>query len=294
LVHNPTAGDGRPSAADLTRILEECGFQVRYRSSKKDWRKGLQEKADVIAIAGGDGTVAKVLKELRGSELPAALIPIGTANNVARTLGVSGDAREIVAGWDRDESHAFDVGLIADGDRELLFVESAGGGLFAQLMIDASAEVDKAGSLVGSEMDRALIHLRRQIEEAPVPEWKVEVDGISRSGHFIAVEAMNIRHAGPSIPIAPDAETGDGLLDVVFIREDERDALVDYIDQRIAQHEIRPPAFMTFRGKHVEMSVRGAPMRIDDKVVADDGARWSISVDAGAVSILGAPGATAR
>ena len=260
---------------------------MRYQSSKKDWKKALQEKADVVAIAGGDGTVAKVLKELCGSGTPAALIPIGTANNVARTLGIAGDAREIVAGWHLGESRPFDVGMVTTGKKKLSFVESAGGGLFAQLMIDAREEVDRAGSLVGGEIDRALVHLRRHVEEADAVQWKVEVDGIDRSGQFIAVEALNIRHAGPSIPVAPDAEVGDGVLDVVLIGPAEREALLDYIDQRLAQHEIKPPSFMTYRGKRVEIAVDGVPMRIDDKVVAEDGARWSIRVDAGAVTLLG-------
>ena len=290
LIHNPTAGDARPSAADLTAILQEAGFQVRYQSTKKDWKKALQEKADVIVAAGGDGTAAKVLKALRGSSKPAALIPIGTANNVARTLAISGDAREIVASWHLGESHAYDVGVVETDGAKLPFVESAGGGLFAELMVNAREQVDKAGSLVGSELDRALSHLRRQVEDVSAAAWKVEVDGIDRSGHYLAVEAMNIRHAGPSVPIAPDAEVGDGQLDVVFIREEERDAVIDYIDQRLAQHEIRPPAFMTYRGRRVELSVRGTPMRIDDNVVAADGGKWSITVDAGAVKLLGLNG----
>ena len=290
LIHNPTAGDARPSAADLKVILEEAGFQVRYQSTKKDWKKALQDKADVIVAAGGDGTAAKVLKALRGSGQRAALIPIGTANNVARTLAISGDAREIVAGWHLGDGRPFDVGVVDTGKLKLSFVESAGGGLFAQLMIEAGEHVDKAASLVGSELDRALFHLRRQVEEASTAPWKVKVDGIDRSGHFIAVEAMNIRHAGPSVPIAPDAEVGDGVLDVVLIRDDERDAMIDYIDQRLAQHEIKPPAFMTYRGNRIEMSVVGVPMRVDDKVVATDGGRWRITVDAGAVTLLGSNG----
>jgi diacylglycerol kinase family enzyme len=267
-------------------ILREAGFQVRYRSTKKNWKKTLQEKADVVAIAGGDGTVGKVFRELCGSSTPAALIPIGTANNVARTLAISGDAREIVAGWHLGESRPFDLGLVEAGKKKVSFVESAGGGLFAQLMIGAAEHVDNSGSLVGGELDRALVHLRRQVEEANASDWKIEVDGIDRSGTYIAVEVMNIRHSGPSVPIAPDADVGDGLLDVALARETERDALINYIDQRLAQHEIKPPAFMTYRAKRVEVSVSGVPMRIDDRVVAEDGGRWSISVDAGAINLL--------
>ncbi len=169
----------------------------------------------------------------------------------------------------------------------LPFAESAGGGLFAQLMVEASEEVDRAGSIVGHEIDRGLIHLRRQLEDAPSTAWRVTVDEVDRSGDYIAVETMNIRHAGPSIPIAPDADPGDGLLDVVLITSDERDELMDYIDQRLAQHEIRLPGLMIYRGTRIELAADGVPMRIDDKVVAQDGAQWSITIEPGAVQILG-------
>jgi len=173
------------------------------------------------------------------------------------------------------------------GDDKFVFLESAGGGLFAQLMVEAAQEVDKSGSLVGSELDRALVHLRRQVETAPEAQWKVEVDGVDRSGHYIAVEAMNIRHAGPSVPLAPDADVGDGLLDVVLIRPEDRDDLHDYIDKRLAQHEIRLPAFMVYRGSRISMSVDDVPMRVDDKVVAKAGGKWKVSVDPATVKILG-------
>ena len=267
---------------------------MRYRSSKKDWKKTLQEKADIVAVAGGDGTLAKVLKELRGSGVPAALIPVGTANNVSRSLRISGDAREIVSGWRVGQRRPFDVGVVSDGDGELPFVESAGGGLFAQLMVEAREEVDRAGSLVGSEIDRALVHLRRQLEEASAADWQVEIDEVDRSGHYIGVEAMNIRHAGPSIPLARDADPGDGLLDVVLIRPDDRDALIEYIDQRLAQHEIKLPTLMTYRGTRIELEVVGVPMRIDDKVVEENGAKWSLTIEPGAVEILGAREAADR
>ena len=68
LIHNPAAGDGRPSGADLKKMLAEAGFQVRYESIKKDWKKALQRPADLVVAAGGDATAAKVLKQLAGGK----------------------------------------------------------------------------------------------------------------------------------------------------------------------------------------------------------------------------------
>ena len=74
LIHNPTAGDGRPTGKDLERILADAGFQVRYQSSKGDWRKAVDEAADLIVAAGGDGTVAKVFRRVCGRDMPVAVL----------------------------------------------------------------------------------------------------------------------------------------------------------------------------------------------------------------------------
>ena len=69
---------------------------MRYQSTKKSWKKAIQLPADLFIAAGGDGTVAEVIHEAAGTGVPVALLPIGTANNIARSLGIVGDAREII------------------------------------------------------------------------------------------------------------------------------------------------------------------------------------------------------
>lgn len=63
LVHNPTAGDYRYSRGELTDLLHRTGITPFYQSSKVgELTAALAEPADLIVVAGGDGTVAKVLR----------------------------------------------------------------------------------------------------------------------------------------------------------------------------------------------------------------------------------------
>src|SRR5207245_1649846 len=65
-------------------VLQAAGHHVTYRSSKaKHWSDVLDAPADVIAVAGGDGTIGKVVERMRGRAIPIAILPIGTANNIA-------------------------------------------------------------------------------------------------------------------------------------------------------------------------------------------------------------------
>jgi diacylglycerol kinase (ATP) len=269
------------------QILTDAGFQVRYQSSKKNWRKALQRDSELVMVAGGDGTVAKVLKELAGSERVVAVLPIGTANNIARTLGIVGDAREIAGGWKSAQPQPFDVGVVAAGKARHLFVEAAGGGIFADVMTEAEKEESDA-HILGNDTDRALLLLRRVIERAEARDWSITVDGNDASGSYLAVELMNIRYAGASVQIAPNADTADGMLDVVLIEPSCRDELLRYVDDRLGHHHVTLPALATMRGREVTLKVKGRQMRLDDVALEDAGADWQVSVKPGALRILAA------
>src|SRR5688572_16963626 len=90
LIHNPGAGeDDQPSGTELQALIRKAGHDVRYQSAdEKTWMSVLEEPADVIAVAGGDGTVGGIAKKLVGRRVPIAPLPLGTANNISKTLGL--------------------------------------------------------------------------------------------------------------------------------------------------------------------------------------------------------------
>ena len=73
-------------------------------------------------MAGGDGTVNKVFAELAGHETLVTLIPLGTANNIADTLGLTaGSPEELIAAWPDFVLRPFDIGVaVAPWGRETL------------------------------------------------------------------------------------------------------------------------------------------------------------------------------
>src|ERR1044072_2398775 len=97
LFHNPTAGEGEHTRKKLVSLMEAAGFDCSYSSTKKKrWEKIESKDTDFIVIAGGDGTVRKVAEELLDQKvlnkiLPIGLLPLGTANNIAKTLNIPSD-----------------------------------------------------------------------------------------------------------------------------------------------------------------------------------------------------------
>jgi diacylglycerol kinase family enzyme len=242
---------------------------VRYQSTKGSWKKAVDAATDVVVVAGGDGTVAKVFRYVAGRDIPVGVLAVGTANNLARSLGLLGDANAMARGWDLARTKPFDVGVMKTnrGDDERRFVEACGGGLLVDLIQRGPQEVEQGGALVGSEHDRALTLLRSLVDEVDSAPWGVEVDGQDHSGDYLAVEAMLIRLTGPGLPLAPQASPGDGVLDVALVRHEDRKGLLDYIDRRLAHEDNLLPSVEVARGRKIVLRPPGKTMRSDDDLV---------------------------
>ena len=150
LIHNPEAGDdAKPTANQLLRMIRAAGHRVRYQSSKeKKWTRILKETCDLVAVAGGDGTVGKVARRLVGSRTPIAVLPTGTANNVANTLALTGTTLDqLIAGWNAARCVNFDAGIAKGPWGSKPFIEGFGIGLFAETMFqieDGNSRVSDA------------------------------------------------------------------------------------------------------------------------------------------------------
>ncbi|HET7728082.1 MAG TPA: diacylglycerol kinase family protein [Candidatus Limnocylindrales bacterium] len=290
LIHNPKAGDELATPDELRSMLAEAGYRVRVASTEGAWESALQHPADLVVAAGGDGTARRVALALAGSGTPFAVLPFGTANNIGKTLGVVGDAREIIAGWRDAEPRLLDLGVARVGEREERFVESAGAGLFADLIRTGAELVEDALLFVGRETDRAL-HLFATIAAAePARDWRIEVDGRDHSGRFVAVEALNVRFGGPNIPLALDARPDDGLLDLVLVDEADRDRLVGYAQGRLETAAATLDPLPIVRGRAIRIDApAGVRLHVDDEafeVAAGEPARLEIRVLAGVCRYL--------
>jgi diacylglycerol kinase family enzyme len=244
------------------------GHRVTAVSLKEDnWEEALTMETDITVVAGGDGSVQKVFTRLAGSENLATLLPLGSANNVARSLGFpEGEPRRLIRSWKAGRRLRYDIGLLTGEEGETCFVESVGGGLFAETILRAEAsdsEKDKVN--LGLEL------LRSVLDEAHTLEWEVEVDGVDLSGEFIAVEVMAVRDIGPRLTIAPQADPSDSKLEVILIREAHRSTLAAHLDARRAGAHTELPQLDVRSAERVELTLpAAAPFHIDDDVVVKE------------------------
>lgn len=288
LFHNPAAGDTSLGAEQLETILRDAGYQVRYQSIGKGWRSALDDPGELAIVAGGDGTVARVAIALADSDVPLAVIPLGTANNIGKALGAFGDIRSMVAGWQDGATRRLDVGVVSGRFGEERFIEAVGGGVFAELVRRGSSEVEDASEMVGRETDRALQLLRHILEAAEPAAWQIVLDDYDLSGEYLAVEAMNVGFAGPNVPLATDAELDDGELDLVLLRAEDRQRLLQYVIGRVESASALMPSLDVRRGRAVRMvPPLGWPIRIDDELRDAEGEAVDVLVRPRAVVLAG-------
>jgi len=132
LLHNPTSGDGSLTRERLLDALERSDIAPRYCSTDDDdYKAALVEAWDLVVIAGGDGTVAKVVRNLADRSIPVAILPAGTANNVALSLGLKGDPEDIAAHLRDAERRSLDIGSATGPWGERKFIEAVGLGAVA-------------------------------------------------------------------------------------------------------------------------------------------------------------------
>jgi diacylglycerol kinase (ATP) len=283
LVYNPTAGDDGPDVDRLVELLEAAGHTVVAQSVKEDdWAAALGGEVELAAMAGGDGTVRKVFKELAGTGLPATLLPVGSANNIARSLGFpegEEDAAGLIAGWAGARRAWCDLGRLTSAAGNELFVESAGGGVFGEVLVRAEADDQKRQG--EEKIEFGLRALAEIVREAEPFRWGIRADGTDRSAELLGVAAMNVRELGPNAPVAPDADPGDGLLELTLIAPSQRSDFLEYLEARLAGRAAELPRFDVSRARLIELEPpQGVPLHVDDELAEERGT-LTIEVDGG-------------
>ena len=240
LLHNPTAGDGATSSEMLCATLRAAGHAVTYQSTKADdFARVLDHPADLVVVAGGDGTVGKVAVCLVDGAPPVAIFPLGTANNVARALGSTWNAHALaealhVGGIDRMNRRPLDICEARGPWGAMRFVESAGVGLLTRLLRDAAARGRQEATGTTHKVALGRRRLRRLLDAASPRHVVLEADGEDLSGEYVLVEALNVPDVGPRVTLGlPDA-MGDGYFDLVLLRDEDRRALGDALGRPAA------------------------------------------------------------
>lgn len=269
LVHNPEAGDDNHERDQLVRLLSSAGHEVEYQASESHHTGALLHEWDLVVVAGGDGTVSDVAKATAGRNVPMTILPAGTANNIAETLGLTGFPHEVlVEGWTGGTLRPFDLGLARGPWGSFEFLESVGVGALADMMLDI--EHGRSGyvnTLEGrhARMSAAFDVLHRIVEHAAPVHCELEMDDRRISGDYLLVEVLNFGIAGPNLHLAPRADGSDGRLDVVLVDADSRITLQRHL--AAVQHDpLSSDLLQVHHARRVSIRYHHASLHLDDEL----------------------------
>lgn len=270
ILHNPKAGKQEHTKKKLVSLVKSKGFDCGYSSTKGNGWKKVKNKTDFIVVAGGDGTVRQIVVKLfhekkQKRKVPILLLPLGTANNIAKSLGIEGHIDDIIKHIDKRKFKPFDAGLVKGGKKNLIFLESFGFGIFPQLMKKMKEMPEDENATPEENLKTALETLHEIVMNYPAQPYTVIIDGVPNTDHYILIEVMNISSIGPNLILSPDSDPGDGEFELVMIPENQREELASYISYKISGIE-KTFAPVIIKGKKISIATPAGYMHIDDEL----------------------------
>jgi diacylglycerol kinase (ATP) len=216
IIINPAAGEDEPILSYLNKAFLDSGIKWEVSVTRKDYSakeiaKSLIGKTDLIAVYGGDGSVMEAAQALIGTDMPLAIIPGGTANVMAKELGIPTDVMEALALIRNNELavRKIDTGLV-NGEPFMLRVNF---GIMADMVTHADREMkENFGQLAyGFSTLQTLIDVHPTLYKMKIDGKAIEEEGVS----LTITNSGNIGLEGYSF--LPGISVSDGFFDVILL-----------------------------------------------------------------------------
>ncbi|MFH1486752.1 MAG: diacylglycerol kinase family protein [Chloroflexota bacterium] len=194
---------------EIVNLLDEAGIRVDLAFTKmtqamtRTVRQAIDDGYGLIIVGGGDGTVSEVAATLVGTGIPLGILPFGTFNNIAHSLGLPLDLAEAASNIAQGNTVDIDVGS-ANG---VYFFEAAGVGLDASIFP------------IGEEIKGG--HYEKVLDGAAKflgfhnADFTLLLDGNQVKVQSPMVVVANGPYYGAGFTVAPQADLSDGALDVI-------------------------------------------------------------------------------
>lgn len=214
LLHNPGAGKGEWSRDRLLQLMSHTGIDCDYWSFDDE---PLQHQtrfrpSGPVLIAGGDGAVSGVLKELVDRNRPFGILPTGGSNNMARSLGVFGSLEEIVEGLSKARQRSFGLLQARSSSGRQMIAEAIGvGALNGAMDKDAKTRSTAEKRADGRSMGRDAI------EDAKPINIEILIDGEALNERVLFIEALNVPMIGPHLRLGDTPHDAGPEFDVAWL-----------------------------------------------------------------------------
>lgn len=262
VVVNSSAGSSEDDVVDA--VVEALGASVEVEvartSDLDDLTSALRRvpSEGTVVVLGGDGSLHAVVTALdqldRLRDVVVGLVPLGTGNDFARTLGIE-PTDPVAAARQLLDSRERDVDLVRGGDGSIV-VNAAHVGVGAEAAIAAKPWKERFG-IVGYAVGAISSGF-----SAEGFRGEVHVDGsaVGVRGRLLQVAVGNGRYVGGGAPLLPNADLFDGQLDVVVSWADTPLRRLKYAWKLRSGRHVEGDDTEPLRGTSVSVLVRGSAL----------------------------------
>jgi diacylglycerol kinase (ATP) len=267
VVINPATGPEKPILKTLNKVFQENGVEwdIAITKERGDGKRLAYEASmagsELILVYGGDGTVMECASGLISSQTPLAILPGGTANVMARELGLPSDLEDALAVAINPQSkiRSVDMGQIG----EQTFLLRAGVGFEAEMVKSADRELkDRFGILAYA------ISALQALADIPVARYRLCLDGVEVDSEGLACIVANSGNLGvQGIVLSPKTNISDGLLDVFVVTKTDLPSLVVLAGSVIGGRQ-DPPALQHWQVR--ELTIDANPrqtVQVDGEII---------------------------
>ena len=251
MIINPAAGKGgyRKGLPDALKLLSDAGYAVsvvftEHRGHATELAAEYGAAYEKLLVLGGDGTLAETIAGLMAMERrpKVGYIPIGTANDIARTIGLT--KNDILAGAQRfieGEPTDFDTGRRDGG----YFNYVAAFGAFTEVSYGTPQEfkrrLGEAAYLIGAAKSLSKLKSRHV---------RVEYDGGELDGEFLYGGVSNAYSVGGIIDLPRDEiDLGDGLHELILVKKLPSAAALAGLAAKVLNHDYSSPYIVLLHTK---------------------------------------------
>lgn len=210
LILNKKARNGTYRQADIIALCESYGLTLTVPDDDSDIAladviRRHAHQCDLVIIGGGDGTLNLAAQALIDTRLPLGILPLGTANDLARTLGIAPDVKSAVRTIASGKTRRIDLGEV----NNQLFFNVSSIGFSASLARNLTSQMKKKWGTLGYAL--AAIKILKQ--SRPFSATIIH-DGVETPVKTVQISVGNGRYYGGGMTVEQNAAPDDGRLDV--------------------------------------------------------------------------------
>lgn len=290
ILWNPSAGSAEKASALRAALEERRDCTIREVATREDVvyaaRSAAETGFDLIAAAGGDGTVNAVVNGLseHDGELPLAILPLGTGNDLARTLAIPDDAELAAELVSSGQVRHIDRVCLDAGGRQTHYVNMASAGFSGEVLRWTTEEIKKWwGSLAYAR------GVAEKIDELRPYQVILSLDNQPvMHEELYNVVLANGRTTSGGMVLAPYANPEDGLLEVLLVRADGWGDLAVLAAEFFAGRHLEGERVVYGRASRVQIqSEPPMPFSLDGDLVTDEPV--TVTVERQAIPVIVGP-----